>query len=248
MPRASRLKSQSGIYHIMLRGINQQVIFEDDEDYSKFIETLKNYKAISGYQIFAYCLMSNHIHILLQTGQEDLDVIMKRIAGSYVYWYNWKYYRKGHLFQDRFKSEPIDDHSYFLTVMRYIHQNPLKAGIVDKIEQYEHCSYHEYAENKNGFIDKDFVYEIIDRDVLMEYLSEQNEDSCLDIEDLTFRLSDADAMKEIKKISGCENATEFQLLEQSYRDKYITMLKRQGLSIRQISRLTGMSFSLVRKL
>ena len=92
MPRTPRQKSDSGIYHIMLRGINQQIIFEDDEDYIKFIDTLKSYKAISGYEVFAYCLMSNHVHILLKVGKEDLDVIMKRIAGSYVYWYNWKYY------------------------------------------------------------------------------------------------------------------------------------------------------------
>ena len=104
MPRLPRQKSDSGIYHIMLRGINQQVIFEDDEDYFKFIETLENYKAVSGYKLFAYCLMSNHIHILIKVEKEDLDLIMKRIAGSYVYRYNWKYYRKGHLFQDRFKN------------------------------------------------------------------------------------------------------------------------------------------------
>ena len=66
MPRLPRQKSDSGIYHIMLRGINQQVIFEDDEDYFKFIETLENYKVVSGYKVFAYCLMSNHIHILIK--------------------------------------------------------------------------------------------------------------------------------------------------------------------------------------
>ena len=128
MPRQPREKSESGIYHIMLRGINQQVIFEDYEDYSKFIETIETYKAVSGYKVFAYCLMSNHIHILLKVEKEDLDLIMKRIAGSYVYWYNWKYYRKGHLFQDRFKSEPVEDDEHFLTVLRYIHQNPTGQG------------------------------------------------------------------------------------------------------------------------
>lgn len=69
MPRAARIKSQSGIYHVMLRGINQQIIFEEDEDYLKFIDTLKNYKMISGYKIFAFCLMSNHIHILLKASK-----------------------------------------------------------------------------------------------------------------------------------------------------------------------------------
>ena len=143
MPRQPREKSESGIYHIMLRGINQQVIFEDYEDYSKFIETLETYKAVSGYKVFAYCLMSNHIHILLKVEKEDLDLIMKRIAGSYVYWYNWKYYRKGHLFQDRFKSEPVEDDEHFLTVLRYIHQNPIKVGITKTIDDYKFSSYNE---------------------------------------------------------------------------------------------------------
>ena len=118
MPRQARKRSSSGIYHIMLRGINRQIIFEDREDYQRFFDTLKKYKAVSGYTIYAYCLMSNHVHILLKAGHEDLDLIIKRIAGSYVYWYNWKYGRVGHLFQDRFKSEPIETDEYFLTVLR----------------------------------------------------------------------------------------------------------------------------------
>lgn len=147
MPRAPRQKSESGIYHIMLRGINQQVIFEDEEDYQKFIETIKTYKAVSGYKVFAYCLMSNHIHLLLKVEKEDVDLIIKRIAGSYVYWYNWKYYRRGHLFQDRFKSEPVEDETYFLTVLRYIHQNPMKVGF--NIDEYEFSSYNEYIKKGN---------------------------------------------------------------------------------------------------
>ena len=98
MPRQARRKSESGIYHIMLRGINRQVIFEDDEDSQHFLETLKNYKAISGYKIFAYCLMSNHIHLLLKVEKEDIDLIVKRIASSYVYWYNWKYNTRGRFY------------------------------------------------------------------------------------------------------------------------------------------------------
>lgn len=161
MPRVPRHKSESGIYHIMLRGINQQTIFEDDEDYSKFLSTLEKYKAVSGYKVFAYCLMSNHIHILLKTDNEDLDLIMKRIAGSYVYWYNWKYYRKGHLFQDRFKSEPIDDEKYLLTVLRYIHQNPVKAKIVKNIDEYIYSSYNDYIKVKSNLVDTDFVSDML---------------------------------------------------------------------------------------
>ena len=126
MPRQARRKSKTGIYHVIMRGINRQSIFEDDEDYERFIETLKKYKETSEYKIYAFCLMRNHFHLLMKTEKEDLDLVIKRIAGSYVYWYNLKYHRSGHLFQDRYKSEAVEDDPYFLTVLRYIHHNPIR--------------------------------------------------------------------------------------------------------------------------
>ncbi|NLV22892.1 MAG: hypothetical protein GXY49_13090 [Syntrophomonadaceae bacterium] len=93
MPRKAREKSESGIYHIMMRGINRQSIFEDEEDYEKFIETLERYIDQCGYKIFSYCLMGNNVHLLIKVDQEPLEQIMRRICGSYVYWYNWKYQR-----------------------------------------------------------------------------------------------------------------------------------------------------------
>ena len=248
MPRLPRQKSDSGIYHIMLRGINQQGIFEDDEDYFKFVETLENYKAVSGYKVFAYCLMSNHIHILIKVEKEDLDLIMKRIAGSYVYWYNWKYYRKGHLFQDRFKSEPIEDDSYFLTVLRYIHQNPIKADIVKSIDDYRFSSYNDYIDEESEIVDFDYALSLMKKEEYILFNNEKNDDVCLDIDPKEFRINDSDARKIIKKVSKCNNATEFQELSQEKRDKYIRKLKERGLSIRQISRLTGVSFAIVRKI
>jgi len=87
-----RVKSETGIYHIMLRGINQQIIFNDEEDIEKFLEVLKKCKAISEFKIYAYCFMNNHVHILLKEGKEELGQIFKRIGVRYVYWYNLKYY------------------------------------------------------------------------------------------------------------------------------------------------------------
>ena len=144
MPRQARKKSESGIYHVMLRGINQQQIFEEDEDYVKFLQIVEDYQAISKYKVYAYCLMSNHIHLLIREEEEPLEQIFKRIGSKYVYWYNVKYQRKGHLFQDRFKSETVDNETYFLTVIRYIHQNPVKAGICEKIDDYKYSSFQEY--------------------------------------------------------------------------------------------------------
>ena len=104
MPRKPREKSSTGIYHVILRGINGQVIFEDHEDFEKFLQTIIKYKDVSEYEIYAYCLMSNHVYLLIKEGKEDLGIVFRRIGARYVYWYNWKYNRRGHLFQDRYKS------------------------------------------------------------------------------------------------------------------------------------------------
>ena len=88
MPRIAKIKSNSGIYHIIMRGINRQTLFEDEEDYMKFIQTMQRYKEICKYKIYAYCLMGNHLHLLLKEGKEPLETVMRRICGSYVFWYN----------------------------------------------------------------------------------------------------------------------------------------------------------------
>ena len=161
MPRQAREKSSTGIYHVMLRGINQQQIFEEQEDYLKFLEIVKEYKIISKFEIYAYCLMGNHIHLLIKVLEEPLEQIFKRIGGKFVYWYNIKYQRVGHLFQDRFKSEPVETTDYFLTVIRYIHQNPIKAGLCKELIDYPYSSYKEYIFG-GDLIDREFVLQMRD--------------------------------------------------------------------------------------
>ncbi len=243
MPRMARQKSESGIYHVMLRGINQQQIFEDDEDRQRFLQTLQNYKAPCGYIVYAYCLMGNHVHLLLKEGKEELSLVFKRIAGSYAYWYNWKYHRCGHLFQDRFKSEPVEDDGYFLMVLRYIHQNPVKAGICRSAEDYAYSSMREYLSASN-LADTSFVFSMISAEEFLEYHRDENTDHCLEIEE-NFRLSDDEAKRIIQKLTKCETASDFQKLDTVKRDSFIQMLHDRGLSVRQISRLTGISKRIV---
>ena len=102
MPRIARKKSESKIYHIMIRGIDQQNIFHDEADYEKFITILSKYQKIVYYDLYAYCLMGNHVHLLIREGKEALSNSIKRIGVSYVSWYNWQYQRKGPLFQEMF--------------------------------------------------------------------------------------------------------------------------------------------------
>ncbi len=248
MPRSAREISENSTYHIMLRGINQQQIFEEAEDYTKFLEILKHYQAVSEYKVYAYCLMGNHIHLLMEFGKEDIGQVFKRIGAKYVYWYNIKYGRKGHLFQDRYKSEPVDDDSYFLTVMRYMHQNPIKAGLCKKVDGYKYSSFQEYKYGAD-IVDINCVYKFVPESEFEDYNNEIINSNCLDIENQPIkRVTDEEARRIIKKYSKCENVTDFQTLNIKERDKYIKKFKEKGISIRQISRLTGVPKGIVEKI
>ncbi|SHJ57504.1 REP-associated tyrosine transposase [Paramaledivibacter caminithermalis] len=252
MPRRAREKSSTGIYHVILRGINRQRIFEDDEDYEKLLETLKDNKKVSGYKIYAYCFMSNHIHLLIKEGEEDLGTIFRRIGATYVYWYNWKYNRHGHLFQDRYKSEVVENDRYFLTVLRYIHQNPLKAGIVEDISKYPWSSYREYIA-KPMICDIEMALSLFTEDrqkaiaLFKGFNLEKNNDVCLEYNQ-NVRLNDEEASEFIKGIAEVKSPLEIQNFKNEKRNKIIKKCKEKGLSIRQIERLTGVSFGVIRRI
>ncbi|MDD5603498.1 MAG: transposase [Eubacteriales bacterium] len=252
----------------MMRGINRQQIMEDDEDYQKFLQTLKYYKKISGYKLYAYCLMGNHVHMIIKVEKEALEQIFKRICGRYAYWFNTKYLRAGHLFQDRFRSGPIEDEGYFLSVLRYIHQNPLKAGYASNIDEYPYSSYRCYLEpEENHLVDVDFALNMMSMKEFVEYQNTVNknedkdtgkgkgkdwdedntEDKYLEIVEPSRRFTDEQAKGIINRISKCKNAADYQRLEVSIRNSYIGEFRREGLSVRQISRLTGISKGIVER-
>lgn len=251
MPRTSRKKSETGIYHIILRGINRQVIFEEDEDYIRFFETLKKYKSNGEFIIFAYCLMDNHIHLLIKEANEELALIMRRIGASYVYWYNDKYDRVGHLFQDRFKSETIENDRYLLAVLRYIHRNPVKAGMVRHMQDYKWSSYNEYL-NIDHIIDSEFILSIFNHDrktalsSFREFHEINDDEAYLDIDE-NRRINDKEAREIIKKLCNIEKCNDLQNMDDKQRDCYIKSLKKTGLSTRQLERLTGIKRNIILK-
>ena len=260
MARQARQKSESGIYHVMLRGINHQRIFEDEEDAAKFMDLLSNYKKRCGYALYGYCLMDNHVHLLIheairpsvleykgrdiEAGEgENLEMVFKRLGVAYVAYFNRKYQRSGHLFQDRFKSEPITDDAYLLMALRYIHRNPVKAGICAKPEDYTPSSYWEYLGEKQGrFADVDYVLGIINREQLIQYTNENNNDTFLDAEEkTTVSRTDKEAASMLTEMAGVTSAAAFQKLEKEIRYETMRSLNQAGVNISQISRLTGYS-------
>ncbi len=256
MPRKARQQSDSGVYHIILRGINRQNIFEDEEDNNKFLIILDRYKDSSGYELYAYCLMGNHIHLLLRAGGEPIAQVMRRICGKFVFWYNKKYERIGNLFQDRFKSEPVEDDAYLLTVIRYIHQNPIKVGLAKNISNYRWSSYSVYLKKDQRFaslVDTEFPLKIFDQNeekavrAFVDFHSQMKEDKCLDVGD-DFRKTDREAREIIAKLCNVGSPLELQKMEQTRRNACLVKLREESyLSIRQIERLTGVSRGIIQR-
>lgn len=162
MPRHARILGEKQVYHIMLRGNNRENIFIDDEDKTKILDILGEKKREGTYNLYAYCVMDNHIHLVVKEGKDPIARIIKRIGTSYAHYFNKKYKRIGHVFQDRFKSEIIGDDSYLLAVIRYIHQNPLKPGL-GTIRGYNWSSYKEYINKRSALVDSEEILDIFSK-------------------------------------------------------------------------------------
>ena len=246
MSRQARVKSETGIYHVMLRGVNKQHIFLDTQDYKKFIQVLIDCKKASHFELYAYCLMNNHIHLLIKETEESVSTIMKRIGCRFVYWYNAKYQRVGHLFQDRFRSEPVETDEYFLCVLRYIHNNPVKAKLVDSCSDYEYSSYNWYFEN-GILIDKKFALSIMSIEEFALFHQEEDINEYLDISENAIPVTDDMAVEIIKNNTGFNDLCKINELDKERKKELIARLKSQGLSSRQIIMNIGLSKNMVEK-
>ena len=250
MPRAKREKSSTGIYHIIFRGINRQRIFEDEQDYQRFLQILEDVKKKSEYEIYGYCLMSNHVHLLMKEGMEELGRTFKRIGACYVYYYNWKYKRRGHLFQDRYKSEVVEDTGYFLSVLRYIHHNPVKAKIVKNLEDYPWSSYKEYLKTSR-ICRTDYGFSLFHvepkqaKKLLIDFHKEINDDRCMEY-DTKVRWQDHEVVEYLLREYNMERPKELYTMERGVMNKIFHQCKKEGMSIRQLERITGVSFTLIR--
>lgn len=154
MARPYRLQAENCLYHIMSRGDNRKRIYTMASDYGKFMDYVMKAKERCQYYLYAYCLMVNHFHLLVETLLPNISKIMHYIKGSYTTYYNIRHRRTGHLFQGRFKSIVVDKDAYFQELTRYIHLNPVYAGTVKDPAAYSWSSYRGYLGRKDDFIDR----------------------------------------------------------------------------------------------
>ena len=244
MPRLARNMSASNYMHIIVRGIGKQLLFEDDHDYRYYLTKLELYCMDTDVKVCAYCLMDNHVHLLVKGEAESVILLMKKIGVSYSWYYNKKYERVGHLFQDRYKSESIDNDIYFLSVFRYILKNPQKAGLC-KATCYHWNSYR-YYDNPLPFMDLTAIRNLLgDFGQYKEFIEKNDDDQGLEYSET--RHSDAWAKEELARCLGITSGTALQKYSKIERDVALVKLKERGLSVRQISRLTGIGRNVVQK-
>lgn len=242
MPRIARFSTD--YVHVVTRGNGKQTIFESENDRAYFINKMLVLREKEKIVIVAYCLMDNHVHFLLKDEERHLSKFMQRLELSYSRYYNEKYDRVGHLFQNRFFHENIYDTCYLLCVYRYILQNPQKAGLCPA-EKYRWSSYHDY-DNRDSLTDTTDIVDLLGNiDNFREFMSYNEENSCLDEDG--FIKSDEWARATMKRLLNIENGSALQSMDKEKRDEAIRKLKDAGISISKISRYSGISRNIIQR-
>ena len=250
MSRKPREYCHTNIYHIINKGIDGQDIFLDDKDKMLFLEKLQICKIEYKVMIYAYCLMNNHVHLVIEINKDKLSKMMKCLNVSYALYFNNKYSRAGVLFQNRFKSKCIYNQKYFLDVCRYVEQNPEKAGICIT-EKYKWSSYHEYIGNEE-IINKKKIMDTFGNDV-NKYIffttkgKSSNREDFMEFE-IRNKMQDEELTELLVKELKLKNISEFKQLNNEEFKKGLEFLKNlKYTKLRQISRVIGMNMYQIKK-
>lgn len=249
LPREARKRSATDIYHVVIRGMDHQLMFEEEQDYKMYLQFLKEYKEEFKFELYAYCLMPNHIHLLVKMDFEKMGEKFKKINSNYAVWFNAKYFRSGHLQQGRYYADNIESEEYFINAIRYIHYNPLKAGLEKELAtKYTWNSVYQYIESKAGLADIDLAKETVAAKDYSVFYSSEGEGKFTDFENFKRRLSDKEAWAIISRLTGCQNTVEFKKMPIEEKERLIPILNSKNISQRQLSRLTGLSLGKISRI
>ncbi len=251
MARQRRQISESGYYHIMMRGNNKENVFSQDQDKEKVISILEKLKDDKILDVYAYCLMDNHIHLVVRDVRNEIGMTMRRFGVIYSLYYNKANNRVGHVFQERYKSEAIEEESFLMAVIRYVHKNPVKAKMVKRIQDYKWSSYNLYRQNINELVNVEDIVQIYTKDTnegVKGFIAFHNE------EDNRVFLEDKDEQEKME----IERAWDIVEKELDYAPnsvgdtgkRYIAqiMVDKTNLSKRKIAEIVGLNRGVVQKM
>lgn len=263
--RTPRLVSGTNVYHVMTRGNEKKKIFLDDADRQRFLDTLEVKGKNNEFILYAYCLMPNHIHLIVKEERQDISTFMKRINTSYAIYFNNKYDRVGHVFQGRFKSEPIETYDYLVAAIRYVHNNPVKANLTTNGAKYLWSSYRAYINGESEMVtlDTNFLLEMIDPDrdravaMFKELSALEGENTFIDVYDESEKeMEKLRVKKEIRAYTKVflqkNNITYEELMYNQkniwIRNRFIVYLKENfDLSIREFANLLKVDRNIIQR-
>ena len=256
MTRHSREYSITDVYHIIIKGIDGQDIFYDDNDKNIFLQHLSETKLKFFYKIYAYCLMSNHVHLVLSVEDSLLSKSLQSLTIKYAHYFNKKYKRSGPFVQNRFNSKIIENQRYFLEVCRYVHRNPENAGF-EKTQIYKWSSYKEYiTPSQSKLVDKKILLHYFNNSVdnFVKYTSfnefsltdEYNELINYAEFELMDKLSDSDIIKIVMKHFGISDSSDIpcffkQKNEHEFKELISSLKQIKGTNKTQIARIIRIS-------
>ncbi len=247
MPRQPRQLAESGIYHVLLRGVNRDVVFLEDADYERFLHSLSRARDASGCVVLAYCLMTNHVHLVVRAMQEPIGKVVQRLGVRYVGYFNHKYDRVGHLFQDRFRSIPVETDAQLVTLVRYVWNNPVAAGLVPETTAYRWSS-RRFLDGGDGLADFAALRALLPPDALDQIAESLSSTPAADPPTYAGRprrRSDEEVADWVSQLSGADGFAQLDALTQR---QVIRELPMRSATYHQIATATGLSTSTVRRL
>lgn len=256
MTRGPRKASSTGVYHVTARGAGRRNLFEDDDDHRFFIAKISEYADKANVHVLAWCLMPNHVHMLLECDDvANLTQMMRSLGTSYGRYYNGRHGHVGPVFQDRFHSFPVESNAYLLELARYIHLNPTRAGIA-RYDDYSWSSYLEYIDRPILCTTKRILDLLGDSERISGFHACAPDDAWemeVSIDDEAVipkrrTISDSEAIRFAKGEFGATFADMIADLPSKERNVAIRRLRRYGMSVRQIERLTGIGRGIIQRI
>lgn len=236
-----RKQCEGDIYHVTIRGVGRQIIFEDDCDRRRLKSLLESKCQDQGVQVYAWCFMDNHVHLLLHAPIADISKMMQRAQGAYAKYFNKRHDRVGALFQNRFFSVPIETNEQLMSTVSYIHRNPLELGAG---LGYRWSSYREYLGNQ-GLANTSFVLDVFGSMEAFSSFHEREEQVHPQVFRNSAESKDAWVQAALRSVLGDLNPYDVRAMSKSERNDILRQLKEAGLSIRQIERATSIGRGII---
>jgi REP element-mobilizing transposase RayT len=246
MSRRFRIQSPDNYYHVGTRGVGKQIVYEDDEDRRTFLKVLSSGLEKYGGTVIAWCLMSNHYHLVVQLELDKLSNMMRELNSTHAKNFNMRHGRKGHLFENRFWSEPLCSDNALLAAVRYVHLNPQKARL-SAADTYQWSSYHEYLSGE-GLAKTSMVLDILGgTDAFTAFHLEDDASSFSEGNRGWVRMSDDSALSLVHEILDVSSIDEILSLPICERNAKLHELKDAGIPCSQLQRLTGIGRYIIAK-